>query len=899
MRKVGYFLLVFFLISLLLGCSAQTDQATQTQMLPEAVGSSNLNNFVSLSEGKTAEDFAAQTVFIVHYHRPDGDYEPWNLWIWPSKPVSKEGARYLFDGEDSFGKYAIIKFQEKHEELGFIVRTDNWEKDVSMDRFVSIPESGVAEIWVLSGVENYYTDPKNLDLSPRINAAIMDSFDEIKVSLTVPFDTKEWKGKVHFYEVDGSDPVALNVSDVYKTDPTDISVTSNITIKLANPISPQDVDKLYKVDIEGYVSENYVIMRNVLDEEVFHYYGNDLGAVYSPAKTDFKVWSPVSSEAKVLLFNDYLDEEPYKEVPMSKNDNGVWHATVNGDLKGKYYLYEFVSYGETRRTIDVYSMALAINSTKSAIIDLNDTDPAGWNNDKRPSLNNPEDAIVYEIHVKDFTIDESSGVPEEYRGKYLGLTIENTQSPSGVKTGLSHLKELGVTHVHIMPIQDVGSLDETKFDEQYGWGYDPLVYNVPEGIYSTNPYDPLKRINEVKNVVKTFHENGIRVVMDVVYNHTYQVGKNSPFDQTVPYFYYRTDQSGKYTNGSGCGNEIATERFMVRKYIVDSLKYWVNEYHVDGFRFDLLGLFDKETVKTISEELHAILPDVLLYGEPWTGGGPITFGKGDQKGLEVAVFNDDVRDAIRGSVFDPAVRGFGLGATGQQTKIKRGVVGSIEYDSTIRSWAQDPQETMNYVSNHDNYTLWDKNALALSVKPWEEEIDQQTLETLKASQKFSNAMILTMQGIPFLHGGVDFARTKNGNHNPYNVLEPNVYEWNRKSEFYDIFKYYQGMIQLRKAHPAFRMTNSEDIIAHMEFFELPKEYRKTVAFIIKDNANNDPWKNIVVVYNAEPEFSVQITLPEGEWNLVVNENTAGNETLDVVEGTIVASPLSVYVLYQN
>jgi len=899
MRKVGYFLLVFFLISLLLGCSAQADQATQTQALPEEVESTNPNNFVSLSEGKTAADFDAQTVLIVHYHRPDGAYEPWNLWIWPSKPVSKEGARYLFDGEDSFGKYAIIKFQEKHEELGFIVRTDNWEKDVSMDRFVSIPESGVAEIWVLSGVENYYTDPKNLDLSPRINAAIMDSFDEIKVSLTVPFDTKEWKGKVHFYEVDGSDPVALNVSDVYKTDPTDISVTSNITIKLANPISPQDVDKLYKVDIEGYVSENYVIMRNVLDEEVFHYYGNDLGAVYSPAKTDFKVWSPVSSEAKVLLFNDYLDEEPYKEVPMSKNDNGVWHATVNGDLKGKYYLYEFVSYGETRRTIDVYSMALAINSTKSAIIDLNDTDPAGWNNDKRPSLNNPEDAIVYEIHVKDFTIDESSGVPEEYRGKYLGLTIENTQSPSGVKTGLSHLKELGVTHVHIMPIQDVGSLDETKFDEQYGWGYDPLVYNVPEGIYSTNPYDPLKRINEVKNVVKTFHENGIRVVMDVVYNHTYQVGKNSPFDQTVPYFYYRTDQSGKYTNGSGCGNEIATERFMVRKYIVDSLKYWVNEYHVDGFRFDLLGLFDKETVKTISEELHAILPDVLLYGEPWTGGGPITFGKGDQKGLEVAVFNDDVRDAIRGSVFDPAVRGFGLGATGQQTKIKRGVVGSIEYDSTIRSWAQDPQETMNYVSNHDNYTLWDKNALALSVKPWEEEIDQQTLETLKASQKFSNAMILTMQGIPFLHGGVDFARTKNGNHNPYNVLEPNVYEWNRKSEFYDIFKYYQGMIQLRKAHPAFRMTNSEDIIAHMEFFELPKEYRKTVAFIIKDNANNDPWKNIVVVYNAEPEFSVQITLPEGEWNLVVNENTAGNETLDVVEGTIVASPLSVYVLYQN
>jgi len=899
MKKVGYFLLVFLLVSMLLGCSAQADQATQTQTLPEESQVTNSNDFVSLSDGKTAADFGAQTVLIAHYYRPDGDYEPWNLWIWPSKPVSKEGARYLFEGEDDFGKYAIIKFDEKHEELGFIVRTDNWEKDVSADRFVTIPENGVAEIWVLSGVENYYTDPKSLDLSPRVNAAIMDSFDEVKINLTVPFDTKEWKGKVHFYKIAGPETISLNISDVYKTDPTDISVTTNITVKLANPIPSKDVDELYKVDIEGYVSENYVIMQNILDDEAFHYNGDDLGANYSSDKTTFKVWSPVSSKASVLLFNNYSDEKPYKTVPMSKTDNGVWEATIKGDLKGKYYLYEFVSYGETRRTIDVYSTALAINSTKSAIVDLNDTDPVGWNNDVRPILKNIEDSIVYEIHVKDFTIDESSGVPEQYRGKYLGLTVDNTQSPSGVKTGLSHLKELGVTHAHIMPIQDAGSLDETKFEEQYGWGYDPLVYNVPEGIYSTDPYDPLKRINEVKTVVKTFHENDIRVVMDVVYNHTFQVGKNSPFDQTVPYFYYRTDQVGKYTNGSGVGNEIATERFMVRKYIVDSLKYWVNEYHVDGFRFDLLGLFDKETVKTISDELHAILPDVLLYGEPWTGGGPITFGKGDQKGLELAVFNDDVRDSIRGSVFDAASKGFGLGAPGQQTKIKRGIVGSIEYNSTIRSWAQDPQETINYVSNHDNNTLWDKNALALGVKPWEEEIDLQTLNTLKDSQKFSNAMILTMQGIPFLHGGVDFARTKNGNDNSYNILEPNIINWNRKNEFYDVFDYYKGLIELRKTHPAFRMTNSEDIIDYIEFFELPREFRKTVAFIIKDNANNDPWKNIIVVYNGEPESSIQLNLPDGEWNLVVNNDKAGIETLDVVKEVIEVTPLSVYVLYQN
>lgn len=899
MKRVGYLLILLLLVFSLLGCSAEASQDDKTPVLPQGLEQSVDNEFESLAEGKTAKDFEAETVLIVHYHRPDGNYDPWNLWIWPSKPTSKEGNRYLFEGEDSFGKYAIIKFDEKHSELGFIVRTDSWEKDISADRFVSIPESGVAEIWVLSGVENFYTDPKTLDLSPRVNAAIMDKFDEIKIDLTVPFDTKEWEGKVDFYTLDGQEKTSYEIEDVYKTDPTDISITNKITIKLSTPISPEDIDKLYKVEIDGYVSENYVIMRNILDQEIFHYYGDDLGVSYTPNKSTFKVWSPVSSTASLLLFNEYNDDEPYKTIPMNKNINGVWEVTVDEDLKGKYYLYEFESYGEKRRTIDIYSTAVSVNSKKSAIIDLKDTDPFGWENDERPSLENIEDSIIYEIHVKDFTIDESSGVPEQYRGKYLGLTVDNTTAPSGVKTGLAHLKELGVTHVHIMPIQDAGSLDETKFEEQYGWGYDPLVYNVPEGIYSSDPYDPLVRINEVKKVVQTFHDNNIRVILDVVYNHTYQVGKNSPFDQTVPYFYYRTDDSGKYTNGSGVGNEIATERFMVRKYIVDSLKYWVEEYHVDGFRFDLLGLFDKETVEKISEELHRILPDILLYGEPWTGGGPITFGKGDQKGLEVAVFNDDVRDAIRGSVFDAQVKGFGLGAVGQQLKIQRAVVGSIEYNNRIRSWADDPQETINYVSNHDNHTLWDKNALALGVKPWEEEIDSDTLETLKRSQKFSNSMILTMQGVPFLHGGVDFARTKNGHDNPYNVLEPNIYDWNRKSEFYDVFEYYKGMIELRKTHPAFRMTNSEDIIEKLEFLELPKEYRKTVAYVLKDHANGDSWQNILVIYNGEPEDFVNISLPAGSWNIVVNENNAGTTILDSVSGEVRVPPLSTYVLFQN
>ncbi|BBE32114.1 pullulanase [Tepiditoga spiralis] len=822
----------------------------------------------------------SKTTVIIHYNRPDGNYEKWNLWIWPKAPVGLDGKRYLFTGKDNFGKYAIINFDDKYTKIGFIVRTDKWEKDVSIDRFIDIPKNGIAEIWVLSDTEKFYTDPQKIDLGPKVKSIIIDSLDSIKVNLTKGLNVKTWKNKIKVL----SGNTELKIDSVVKTDPTDISTTTSITINLSNKIT--DVSKLLTVKIRGFTSNNYGIMRNVLDNEIFRYEKNDLGLTYTKEKATFKVWSPVSSKVELILYDDFYSNKN-KKFPMKKNKEGVWELSINGDLEGKSYLYELTSYGEKHLTPDIYSKAVTLNSQRSAIINLNKTN-IKWR--KRPILNDPVDSIIYETHVKDFTLNKNSGVTN--KGKYIGLVEENT-SYNGYKTGLEHLKELGITHIHLMPFQDIGSLDENNFS-QYGWGYDPKLYFVPDGLYSTNPKDPYTRIKEVKEMVNTLHKNGIRLIMDVVYNHTFQIGKDSPFDQTVPYYYYRTNSTGKYINGSGCGNSIATERYMVRKYILDSLKYWINNYHVDGFRFDLLGMFDKETVELISKELHKELPSILLYGEPWTGGGKLRFGKGDQKNLNIAVFNDDVRNAIRGSVSVVKLKGFGLGGFGKETRIKRGIVGSIEYNSLIRSWTNSPQETINYVSNHDNNTLWDKNALALGLKPWKNKISEKDLNLLKQSQKFSNAIILTMQGIPFLSGGVEFCRSKEGNGNPYNIEKPNIFDWSLKEKNYDVFKYYKDLISLRKDHPAFKLTNSKDIKNSITFFKSPK---KVVSFEI--NYEKDSWKDIIVIYNANLDKTIEFNLPNGVWNLVVNGNTVNMNSIKNMKNNIEVTPLSIYILYKN
>ncbi|QNO15597.1 type I pullulanase [Alkalicella caledoniensis] len=610
------------------------------------------------------------------------------------------------------------------------------------------------------------------------------------------------------------------------------------------------------------------------------YDGSDLGNTYSIDSTKFRVWAPTAFDVKVKLYEWEMDTNG-KEYHMEKDVQGTWAVEIKGDLKNKYYTY-MIDHGETiNESVDPYVRAVSLNSTKGMIIDLEDTNPDGWERLKKPEFKNYTDAILYEMHVRDFSIYPQSGM--KHKGKYLAFTEKGTKGPGDVKTGLDHLIELGITHVHLLPTYDFASVDDNR-DDQFNWGYDPRLYNVPQGTYSTDAGNGYTRIKEYKEMVKALNESGIRVVVDVVYNHTFTVG-DSPFDLIVPKYYYRTDEQGNYYNGSGCGNEVASEMPMVRKFIVDSVKYWATEYKVDGFRFDLMALHDVETMRQVKEALYEIDPAIIIYGEPWqAGGSPLSqeqqFTKGKQRGLGIAVFNDNIRNAIKGDT-NGEIKGYVTGLTTEKEEIIKGVMGSID------DFAQNPNESVAYVSAHDDLALWDKIEKS---NPNESEQDKIRMNLL------SNSIVLTSQGIPFLHGGVEFMRTKYGVHNSYQSPDNiNQIEWSRKVTYYNEFLFIAGLIKLRKAHPAFRMPTGELVRKHMEILESPAD---TIMFQIKNHANGDSWKDVVVIYNPNKN-DVMVQLPKDEWNIVVNDSKAGIEILDRVTGSVMVPKVSMMVMYKN
>lgn len=833
--------------------------------------------FTGEGMGKTAADYGAESVLIIHYHRYDSNYEGWNLWVWPNEPKSMDGKSYSFEQEDEFGLKAIVKFSTFHSRLGFIVRLRDWQaKDVNEDRYVDIPKSGLAEIWVIEGEREYVTDPAEIDLNPRVKVAFLDSLTEVFITLSNPLNTKLSTVKL---KLEGD---YLQIGSIEKADPTDLSLTNYIKVTLKEPLSVEEVSKNLSVEVDGFLPCP-VTIRKALDDPQFFYDG-DLGAICSQTETTFRVWSPVSSSAVLLLYEDY-DSEYFTEIPMCKGDSGVWEISLEGDFHLRAYKYRFRSYGKVRETVDIYSRAVTKNSLRSVAVDPERIDFPGWESDEKPLLEKPEDCVIYETHVGDITADSNTDVL--YKGKYLGLTETGRTGPGGVKVGLDHIVELGVTHVHFLPFSDIYYIDE-GVEGQYGWGYDPYLYMVPEGHYSTDPDDPLARIVQAKKMIKALHEKGLSVVLDTVYNHTATTGETSPFDQTVPQYYYRTDRTGAYTNGSGVGNELATERPMLRKHIIDSLELWVEDYHIDGFRFDLLGLFDRETVLEIDKRLHALDESILLYGEPWGGWeANVTFGKGDQRGTGMALFNDNLRDAIRGNVFDPKVKGFVLGSRAKERRIMRGVCGSIDYSYDIKDFAADPGESVNYASAHDNQTLWDKNRAAMP---------EASIELLTRAQKLSNAIVLLSQGIPFLHGGVEFARTKNGNTDSYNAgVELNKMDYSRKAEFIELFNYYRALIALRRAHPAFRMGTAQEIRENLVFLDAP---RNIVAFILAGKNVGDSWEEILVIFNGDLEDS-KITLPDTEWKLVADgERISAGKVLEEWVGEVTLEAVTAYVLYK-
>ena len=547
---------------------------------------------------------------------------------------------------------------------------------------------------------------------------------------------------------------------------------------------------------------------------------------------------------------------------------------------------------------DPYAKAVGVNGKRAMVLNVNETAPVGWVNDNSPAFskhNIPTDAVIYELHIRDASIHANSGI--QHKGKYLGLTETGTKSNDGLATGLDHLKELGVTHIHLLPFYDYNSVDESKPDKpKYNWGYDPVNYNVPEGSYSSNAYDAATRINELKKLIQSFHQNGLRVIMDVVYNHT-ALTEESNFNQLVPGYYYRHKKDGSFSNATACGNETASEMPMMRKFILESVLYWAREYHVDGFRFDLMGVHDIETMNLISDELHKIRMDIILYGEGWTAGAsPLpdslrALKKNAFKLHNIAVFSDDIRDGIKGSVFDIMDKGFASGKPGMEESIKFGIVAAgkhpqVDYSKVNYSkepYTAAPGNVINYTECHDNNTLWDKLTLSCSGAT---EADR------KKMQQLALTIVLTSQGIPFLHAGTEFLRSKKGIENSYNSSDSiNAIDWDLKKENLAFTKYVEALIKIRKAHPAFRMTTAEQVRQNLSFDEQAPD--GTVVYTINGAALQDNWKKIWISFNGSNEEK-KLNLPDGKWKIGIDTEGKQGE----YSGMFHAKKYSAVILYQ-
>ncbi len=623
-----------------------------------------------------------------------------------------------------------------------------------------------------------------------------------------------------------------------------------------------------------------------------------LWLAYSKEATEFKIWSPTAEKVKLNLYKTGAEVKPYKVHQLEASENGLWTKNVEGDLNGTYYTYQVKINGKwLAETPGIYAQAVGVNGMRAMVVDLPATNPEKWAQDKGPALLAPNEAIIYELHIRDLTIHPQSGSSKA--GKYLGLVESGTRGPGGVATGLEHIRELGVTHVHLLPAFDYYSIDETRLDSpQFNWGYDPQNYNVPEGSFSSDPHHAEVRIREFKKMVNTLHDNGIGVILDVVYNHTGRT-ETSNFNLEVPGYYYRQREDGTYSDASACGNETASERAMMRKYILESVTYWMTEYHLDGFRFDLMGIHDIATMNEVATKLKAINPNVLLYGEGWTAGNsPLPL---EQRALkqnmtrmpQVSAFSDDLRDGLKGSVFDDKSTGFVTGAEKTEESIKFGVVGSIQhpqvkYDSVNYSkapWTNDPWQAISYVSCHDNHTLYDKLKISCPAAKQDE---------LTAIDKLANAIVLTSQGTAFIHAGEELLRTKKGSHNSYNQPDSiNQIDWNWKVANRAVFEYYKNLIAIRKTHPAFRMTSGAQVRENLEFKRVELGI---VSYQISGNANGDEWKNILVIYNAR-KSPIRYEL-KGTWSLAVEGDVFYPDAKPVKDKTIVPA-ISMMVLYQK
>ena len=641
--------------------------------------------------------------------------------------------------------------------------------------------------------------------------------------------------------------------------------------------------------------------------------------IYSKVKTLFKLNAPTTvnldgmtgattqidkkKQVEIHIYEDGQGGKAIKTIKMKASGENRWEATVKGDLKGKFYTFD-IGKGETP---GVFAKAVGVNGMRGAIVDMAETNPQGWENDQRPVIQSPADLVIYEMHWRDFSIDASSGLKN--KGKFLALT-----EPKAIE----HLKSLGVNAVHILPSFDYASVDETKLDTpQYNWGYDPKNYNVPEGSYSTDPYNPVTRIKEFKQMVQALHKAGIRVILDVVYNHTFNID-HSNFQLTYPDMYYRKTADGKYSDGSGCGNETASEKPLMREFMLESVKYWIDEYHIDGFRFDLMGVHDIETMQQIRAEVNKIDPSIYIYGEGWSAGScayqvdKLAMKANTQQLNGIAAFSDDMRDALRGPFSDDHKGALLAGIPGEEESLKFGIVGGIahpqvdmtkvNYDK--KPWTNNPTEQISYVSCHDDMCLVDRlkaSIPSLTDKNIPEK--ERTAELIRIDQLAQTA-VFTSQGVPFILSGEEMLRDKKGVHNSYNSPDSiNHLDWNNLQRYPQLFAYYKNLIQLRKNHPAFRLATGDKVRQHLEF--LPAVNSKDVkqdclvGFLLKDLQGIDAWKTIVVIYNFNKEAK-EMAIPEGNYTIACCNGAIDEAGLGEVSGKeVLVDGQSALILFQK
>ncbi|MDY0276838.1 MAG: type I pullulanase [Acholeplasma sp.] len=856
---------------------------------------------------------------VIHYYRYDKTYDGYNIWLWEKEPANLGGKQFDFNNTDvdEYGAWIEINLSENYPnttKFGIIIKKGAWDgyREPGGDRFFKVSDMEIKD----KKVHAYFVEQdlniglssddlaNNIpDYSPRILSSFFSKDKKINAKMTE---------KITKYEV-FEDNIIVQ------------SGTNSTDSLLLTPSFAVNLSKLYTIKVtfsNDSVVSKAISIHNLYDTVEFedaYTYTDKLGAIYSKSQTIFRIWAPISDEITLNLYeqghpnysnNGNMHEEklPYKTYSMNRISDGAWEVIVPGDLANKYYTFSVTNYGTTNEVTDPYSYSTGVNGLRSMVVDFSATNPDGWNYSSRPdTIKNLTDYIVYELHVRDLTSHETWNGNEEYRGKFLGFTETGTTYTNRenvtVTTGIDHIAELGVNAVQLLPIFDFGYIDEAEmatnpnYANTFNWGYMPYHFNTLEGSYSINPFDGASRINEFKQLVNALHEKDIRVIMDVVYNHTGE-SESSNFNKILPGYYHRLTSDGGYSNGSGTGNETASERSMVRNFMLDSIKFLATEYNLSGFRFDLMALHDVETMNQIESMLHEIDPTIVIYGEPWDAGdaaidSTIAADKDNLSKANVGAFNDVTRDAIKGSVFTANEGAWlqGLNPANYVEGVKYGIVGGVDHSEvSVNKWHLDPNKTINYVSAHDNNTLYDK--LRLTGVP---------TSYIEKYQIQANAIVLTSQGIPFLHAGVDFMRSKpkeDGSGYDENSYESsdkvNQLRWDRKAEYNNVFEYYKTLIAIRKNYAQFRMNNADDIINSIKFINTNN------SNIIAYEINNPSLPSVIVIHSGKVKSAAVINLPSGKsYRQLTDYENASLISPNIITGVAVATPNTSIILIEN